>query len=139
VPRKSFFGKYDLTPTTSVFLIILMVFFAVFLVYPIAYVFSQAFYLGENLLFNVDSSLQTELDSGILPEDLTYEFENNGLSIPSESGTTIVESGSKWELPGEDQSYVIKSENDRLNVYSKGRFSFGFFKLMVTNPVQRQR
>ncbi len=46
---KSFLKQYDLTPTTLFFLLILASFFAVFLVYPMAYVFSQAFYINGKL------------------------------------------------------------------------------------------
>ncbi len=44
--NKSFLRRYDLTPTTVVFLLVLAIFFALFLAYPIAYVFSQAFYVN---------------------------------------------------------------------------------------------
>jgi iron(III) transport system permease protein len=135
---KSFFQKYDATPTTLVFLAILAAFFAIFLVYPLAYVFSQAFYLSESLLFSVTPDLRNDLDNSILPKDLIYEFENSGLQISPNATVLTTESGYKWKIYGEEQTYVVKNENDRLNVYSKGKFSFGFFKLMVTNPVQRE-
>lgn len=135
---KSFFKKYEFTPVTSVFLIILVIFFAVFLIYPLAYVFSQAFYLGESLLFGFAENEQDSLNNSILPENLISEFENNGLSISSSATVLPIESGNKWEVYSEEQNYVIKNEDGKLNVYSKGKFSFGFFKLMITNPVQRQ-
>lgn len=40
----SFLKRYDFTPTTLIFLIVLISFFALFLVYPMGYVFSQAFF-----------------------------------------------------------------------------------------------
>jgi iron(III) transport system permease protein len=40
----SFLKRYDFTPSTLIFLIVLIVFFALFLVYPMGYVFSQAFF-----------------------------------------------------------------------------------------------
>jgi len=49
---KSFLSRYDLTPATLFFLIVLAFFFAVFLAYPIAYVFSQAFYINGRLSFS---------------------------------------------------------------------------------------
>jgi len=133
----SLFKKYDLSPTTSIFLIILVIFFAVFLIYPIVYVFSQAFYLSSSKLFYTDSDIQNDLDTGILSENLIYEFENHGIHIPSEAVITSIESGNKWEINSEGQTYLIRNEDGILNIYSKGKFSFGFFKLMVTNPVQR--
>jgi len=42
MPKKSFLSRYDLTPTTIFFLVILISFFAIFLVYPMIYVFGQA-------------------------------------------------------------------------------------------------
>lgn len=41
--NKSLLKKYDLTPATLFFLLMLAVFFTIFLAYPLAYVFSQAF------------------------------------------------------------------------------------------------
>jgi len=50
--NKSLLKRYDLTPTTLFFLIMLAVFFAIFLGYPLAYVFSQAFYVNGKLSVN---------------------------------------------------------------------------------------
>ena len=47
--NKSLLKRYDLTPTTVIFLLVLATFFALFLAYPIAYVFSQAFYVNGKL------------------------------------------------------------------------------------------
>lgn len=47
--NKSLLKQYDLTPTTLFFLFVLAIFFALFLAYPIAYVFSQAFYVNGRL------------------------------------------------------------------------------------------
>jgi len=47
--NKSLLKQYDLTPTTLFFLVVLATFFALFLAYPIAYVFSQAFYVNGRL------------------------------------------------------------------------------------------
>ena len=134
----SFFRKYDFTPTTTVFLIILAVFFVVFLIYPLAYVFSQAFYLSESLLFSVDAGLQSDLDNSNFSNSLSQEFENNGYQA-SQSITVLTDTvGNRWKIYDEGQAYVVKNEEGKLNVYSKGKLSFGFFKLMVTNPVQRE-
>jgi iron(III) transport system permease protein len=40
----SFLKRYDFTPSTLIFLIVLISFFGLFLVYPMGYVFSQAFF-----------------------------------------------------------------------------------------------
>ena len=48
----SLLKRYDLTPATLFFLIVLAVFFALFLAYPIAYVFSQAFYVNGKISFS---------------------------------------------------------------------------------------
>jgi iron(III) transport system permease protein len=129
--------KYDLTPATLVFLSILVAFFAIFLVYPIAYVFSQAFYLSEVRLFNIGERFQSDLDNSIFSESLALEFSNNGHQI-SQNITVLPAKNGKWEIYDEEQNYVIKLEEGKLNVYTKGKFSFGFFKLMLTNPVQRE-
>jgi len=138
VQINSFLRKYDLTPITLFFLFILAVFFILFLVYPLVYAFSQAFYLSESLLFSVGTGLQSDLDNSIFSERLTQEFGDNGYQV-SQSITIVPDTaGNKWEIYDEGQAYVIKSEEGKLNVYSKGKLSFGFFKLMVTNPVQRE-
>jgi len=136
VQISSFFKKYDFTPTTTIFLVVLAVFFILFLVYPLIYVFSQAFYLSEALLFSVGTGLQSDLDNSILSESLVQEFSSNGYQV-SQNATVLTNEINKWEIYDNDQTYILKREGDNLNVYSKGKFTFGFFKLMVTNPVQR--
>jgi iron(III) transport system permease protein len=129
--------KYDLTPATLVFLSILVAFFAIFLIYPMAYVFSQAFYLSEVLMFSISEGFQSDLDNSIFSENLALEFSNNGHQI-SQNITVLPAKNGKWEIYDEEQNYVIKLEEGKLNVYTKGKFSFGFFKLMLKNPVQRE-
>ena len=129
--------KYDLTPTTLIFLVILFAFFIVFLIYPIVYVFSQAFYLSEVRLFSIDERFKDELDNSIFSESLALEFSNNGHET-SQNITILPIKEGKWEIYDEGGNYVIKQEEGKLNVYTKGKFSLGFFKLMVTNPLQRE-
>jgi iron(III) transport system permease protein len=50
--NRSFLSRYDLTPTTLFFLVVLAFFFGLFLVYPVAYVFPQAFYVNGRLSFS---------------------------------------------------------------------------------------
>jgi len=50
--NKSLLRQYDLTPTTVIFLLVLATFFGIFLVYPMAYVFSQAFYVNGKISFS---------------------------------------------------------------------------------------
>ena len=129
--------KYDLTPPTLIFLSILVAFFAIFLVYPMAYVFSQAFYLSEVLMFSIGEGFQNDLDNSIFSESLALEFSDNGHQI-SQNITVLPAENGKWEIYDEGQNYIIKLEEGKLNVYTKGKFSFGFFKLMLTNPIQRE-
>ncbi|MEK7400290.1 MAG: iron ABC transporter permease [Candidatus Poribacteria bacterium] len=129
--------KYDLTPPTLIFLSILVAFFAIFLVYPMAYVFSQAFYLSEVLMFSIGEGFQSDLDNSIFSESLALEFSDNGHQI-SQNITVLPAENGKWEIYDEGQNYIIKLEEGKLNVYTKGKFSFGFFKLMLTNPIQRE-
>ena len=44
--NRSLLKQYDLTPSTLFFLLMLATFFVLFLAYPLAYVFSQAFYVN---------------------------------------------------------------------------------------------
>jgi len=46
--KQSLLKKYDLTPSVSIFLIFLIVFFALFLAFPLAYVFKGAFWSIES-------------------------------------------------------------------------------------------
>jgi len=132
--------KYDFTLSTSLFLMGLVIFLAVFLIYPIVYVFSQSFYLSSKLLFSADLSLQNDLDGGIIPETMSLEFENIGHQLSSSATIIINEIGNKWEIDDEGQVYVIKrSEDDgKLDVHTKGKASLGFFRLMATNPILRE-
>ncbi len=47
--NRSLLKQYDLTPATMFFLLVLAIFFVFFLAYPLAYVFSQAFYVNGKL------------------------------------------------------------------------------------------
>ncbi len=129
--------RYDLTPATLLFLVIIVAFFVLFLIYPIIYVFSQAFYISEVRLFSIDEGFQHDLNSRIFSENLASEFANNGHET-SYNITILPIKEDKWEIYDESGNYVIKHEEGKLNVYTKGRFSLGFFKLMITNPLQRE-
>jgi hypothetical protein len=99
--------KYDLTPATLVFLSILVAFFAIFLIYPMAYVFSQAFYLSEVLMFSISEGFQSDLDNSIFSENLALEFSNNGHQI-SQNITVLPAKNGKWEIRRAKLRYQIR-------------------------------
>lgn len=134
---KSLLSKYDLTLSTLLFLITLVIFLVVFLIYPIAYVFSQAFYLSSRHLFDLDLSLQSDLDRGIVSENIINSFEQNGYHISSEANIIMKEPGIEWEIDDEI-NYKIKNEGGKIKVSTLGKLSLGFFKLMATNPLLRE-
>lgn len=134
---KSLLNKYDLTPSTLFFLITLVVFLAIFLIYPIAYIFSQAFYLSGRALFDVDLSLQSDLDKGVISENIINSFESNGYHVSPDASIIIKEPGIEWEIDDE-RNYIVKNVGDRIKFSTKGKFSLGFFKLMATNPLLRE-
>ncbi len=135
--EKSLLSKYDLTPSTLFFLITLVIFLAIFLIYPIAYVFSQAFYLSSRTLFDADLTLQNDLDNGIISENIINSFEQNGYHISSEANIIVKKPGLEWEIDDEI-SYSIKNVGDKIKVSTIGKLSLEFFKLMGTNPLLRE-
>ena len=135
---RSLLRKYDLTPTTLFFLVALAAFFFIFLIYPLAYVFSQAFYSGNRLLFSIDSGGEGELDDSFIPESLRQGFGDNGIPLSQDAVVSVEEAGNIWRINDGGQKYIVEKEEDRLSVYYKSGLSFSFFKLMFTNPLQRQ-
>ena len=76
---------------------------------------------GNALVFSIDSKFQNNLDSNSIPEDLRQEFENNGITLSSNTTVSIVDKDSVWAMKNKDnkQRYCcIRKEEDKLNVYN---------------------
>ena len=58
------------------------------------------------------------LDVGDLHAELAAGFENAGHELPDKPVLKPVYAGSRWAIPGDDSSCVIKLEQGKLNVYS---------------------
>jgi len=136
--NKSFLKRYDLTPATLFFLIVLATFFALFLAYPIAYVFSEAFYVNSRLLFSVDLEHQSELDNGNISGDLLQKFESYEFSLSQDAVVSVKGKDDGWLITDNKKKFHIRKKDDELNIYSSGKFSVHFFKLMFTNPLMRK-
>jgi len=86
---------------------------------------------SESLLLNIESGVQdiiNELDAGIL-DGLQREFENSGISLPSNAAVFPVVIGKRWlvieeiyedgEVTDYTVWYTVREEDDDLNIHSK--------------------
>ena len=77
-------------------------------------------YEGEGevtLLFSVELPFQSDLDNGTTSEDLQQQFENNEIPLSQNATVSIKEKGSRWLITDNKKTYVVKKEEDRLNIY----------------------
>jgi len=76
----------------------------------------------ERLLFSIESDFQSGLDNGTsILEGLRREFKNNGISLSQ--GVALIEENDSISLisdKNKKQTYTIRKEEDKLNIYKDG-------------------
>jgi tetratricopeptide (TPR) repeat protein len=82
---------------------------------------------AEVFLVNLASKFQSDLDGGEITEELRREFSNKNLPIPRVAAVSIEEEPKRWLIAGrendETATYVVKKDENRLDVYAKKEFS----------------
>jgi len=74
-------------------------------------------YLDSHFLLSIDNSYQSDLDRGIIPENLKRELNDNGIQI-SGNIVTVKKTGNRWQIDGTSGIYHIRKEMNRLKVYA---------------------
>lgn len=92
----------------------------------------------EELLFSVDfdSTLQSDLDKGQIPEVMRKKFENKKIPLSQNVAVSIKVSGSKWMIADNDsmQTYTVMKEGIKLNIYKDGGIIEGQAKTLNGEP-----
>ncbi len=70
-------------------------------------------------LFNIDSKLEKDLDSGKFSEDLGKEFKRNKIPYSDKAKVEIQNQGNEWLIIDEEnkQKYTVRKNNSQLTVY----------------------
>jgi Na+-translocating ferredoxin:NAD+ oxidoreductase RnfD subunit len=76
-------------------------------------------------LFSVDAEFQSELDSGIIPEELCRGFVENDTALSEDARISVEKAGSNWLIADKDKKYCIRKELFskkwlKLNIYKIG-------------------
>lgn len=74
----------------------------------------------KKLLFIMESGYQNDLENGIVSGDLRQRFENNKTPLSQNVTISIEEPGSNWLVIDGNRTYIVKKEEDKLNIYDKG-------------------
>ncbi len=75
------------------------------------------------LLFSVDSEFQTELDDKSISEELRQEFGKRRIPLSQIATVSIKKKNSEWLIARSyGNTYTIRKEEDRLNIYEYERF-----------------
>ena len=85
-------------------------------------------YLGRT---SIGLEFQSDLDNGIISEDLRQEFDNNKMPLSQDATISTSKPGRNWEIDNENTKYTVTKERDRLNIYGSGSTGRLFFATVV--------
>lgn len=75
-------------------------------------------YLNTNwLLFSIGFENQSDLNNGIISEDLQRQFENNRISLSQEARISTNPKGYEWLITDKQKAYRLRSQESRINIY----------------------
>jgi hypothetical protein len=89
-------------------------------------------------LFSLESALQNDLDmNNTVSQELRREFRVRGISLSSYATVSVKEKASIWLMMDQDnqREYLMRKENDSLNVYRKPRDRI----YLHENPFRRKK
>lgn len=72
----------------------------------------------ERLLFEVDVKYCADLDEGRIPQIVFLKARNARAPLSRDSTLSIATDGSVWQITSDRDTYIIRREADKLNVYS---------------------
>ena len=74
---------------------------------------------ASGLLFSVGLENKGSLDNGALSDSLRREFKNNKISLSDGAAVSKEESEDRWLITDGDKSYIVKKEEDKLDVLAR--------------------
>jgi hypothetical protein len=69
-------------------------------------------------LFNISIDNKTSLDKGKIPAELNQKLRNTNITLSEKAVLSVLETGIRWMVTDNQQTYIIKKEIDKLSVYS---------------------
>ncbi|MBM3242608.1 response regulator [Candidatus Poribacteria bacterium] len=92
--------------------------------------------VGRQLLFSIDLNFQSDLERDIIPVELRREFENKKIPLADDAIVSIWKKGSSWLIEDKEQTYyLIRKEEDRLNLYRFGNATAYAFCTLQPSPL----
>ena len=73
----------------------------------------------EFLIISINLDLHNELDNNAISEGLKREFESNSIFLSPGALVSIEEAGSGWLITDRDEKYLVRREEDRLEIYQE--------------------
>jgi len=87
------------------------------------------------VLFNIRSDFQSDLDKATVSETLRKELENNGIALSQNATISIKEKGSEWRITDKSRKYTVRKENDRLSLYERTGLGSAILVVVVYSVV----
>ncbi|MHC4642241.1 MAG: hypothetical protein ACYS32_11395, partial [Planctomycetota bacterium] len=70
-----------------------------------------------SFLFSTKLDFQSNLDKGIIAEELLQKFEENKTPLSQRATVSVEQAGIKWLITNRSKKYSIRKERGRLNIY----------------------
>jgi uncharacterized protein YjbI with pentapeptide repeats len=75
-----------------------------------------------NFLFRISDEFIPTLDDYKFPQqNLIDAFEDNGVTLSSQSPITVINEGTQWSIGNEDPSYLLTLDADKINVFLQSK------------------
>ncbi|MGB2809899.1 MAG: hypothetical protein WBC22_19320 [Sedimentisphaerales bacterium] len=70
-----------------------------------------------SFLFSTKLDFQSDLDKGIISEELLQKFEENKTPLSDRATVSVEQAGTRWMTTNRSKKYSIRKEGSRLNIY----------------------
>ena len=85
--------------------------------------FSRDYAMSSNyaqpLRLRIDLNFQSDLDNNNISEKLRKKFKDKKLSLSQHATISIENPGNRWKINDEEQTYTVRKENGKLNIYAR--------------------
>jgi len=92
--------------------------------------FGIRYYPKEKFLFSIDAKFEKDLNNCVITEELKKEFTYNGETLSDNATVKKEERPTRWKIT-DGEKFIIKKEDDPLNVYGKFNTDKEWYKFHV--------
>ncbi|MGQ9611096.1 MAG: LamG domain-containing protein, partial [bacterium] len=78
----------------------------------------------ENLIANIDTKVQSDLDNSIVSEQLRNELSSRGINLSDDASIYVKEKENEWQITSNKQTYKIRKEGETLNIYTSAIYAY---------------